>query len=168
MLGTEATRGNLINSLYLNFDEMEAHLNHMEAKYHRAEELETRAEEWQTEDAEIVLVGYGIVARILKAGGIASLAHPVRVKDDVAALMPELCDAGLNAIEAYHSDHGAEDTELYLGLAKRYGLMVTGGSDFHGAPKPEVMLGTGCAGNLHLPGDLLEKLREGKPHASLT
>ena len=108
------------------------------------------------------------VARILKAGGIASLAHPVRVKGDVAAMMPELCHAGLNAIEAYHSDHGAEETKLYLGLAKRYGLMVTGGSDFHGTPKPEVLLGTGCAGNLHLPGDLLEKLREGKPHAPLT
>jgi predicted metal-dependent phosphoesterase TrpH len=108
------------------------------------------------------------VARILKSGGIASLAHPVRVKGDVAAMMPELCDAGLNAIEAYHSDHGAGETKLYLELAKRYGLMVTGGSDFHGAPKPEVQLGTGCAGNLHLPGDLLERLREGKPQASLT
>jgi predicted metal-dependent phosphoesterase TrpH len=108
------------------------------------------------------------VAQILKSGGIASLAHPVRVKGDVAAMMPELCDAGLNAIEAYHSDHGAGETELYLGLAKRYGLMVTGGSDFHGAPKPEVLLGTGYAGNLHLPDDLLEKLREGKPHAPLT
>jgi hypothetical protein len=101
------------------------------------------------------------VAQILKAGGIASLAHPVRVKGDVAAMMAELCGAGLNAIEAYHSDHGAVETELYLGLAKRYGLMVTGGSDFHGAPKPDVLLGTGYAGNLHLPGDLLEKLREG-------
>ena len=108
------------------------------------------------------------VAQILKAGGIASLAHPVRVKGDVAAMMPELCDAGLNAIEAYHSDHGAEQTELYLGLAKRHGLMVTGGSDFHGAPKPEVQLGTGCAGNLYLPDDLLERLREGKPYAPLT
>ena len=45
------------------------------------------------------------VARIRQAGGIASLAHPMRVHGDVAALMPELCDAGLNAIEAYHSDH---------------------------------------------------------------
>jgi hypothetical protein len=108
------------------------------------------------------------VAEILKSGGIASLAHPVRVKGDVAAMMPELCDAGLNAIEAYHSDHGAAETRLYLRLAKRYGLMVTGGSDFHGVPKPEVLLGTGYAGNLHLPDDLLEKLREGKPHASLT
>lgn len=107
------------------------------------------------------------VAQILKAGGIASLAHPVRVKGDLAAMLPELCGAGLNAIEAYHSDHGARETELYLGLAKRHGLMVTGGSDFHGSPKPEVLLGTGYAGNLHLPDDLLERLREGKPQAPL-
>jgi 2-oxoisovalerate ferredoxin oxidoreductase alpha subunit len=79
VLGTEETRGNLINSLYLNFDEMEAHLNHMEAKYHRAEELETRAEEWQTEDAEIVLVGYGIVARILKAVAAEARAAGLKV-----------------------------------------------------------------------------------------
>ena len=45
------------------------------------------------------------VARIRAAGGIASLAHPVRVKGDIPALMPELCASGLNAIEAYHSDH---------------------------------------------------------------
>jgi hypothetical protein len=99
------------------------------------------------------------VAEIRKAGGIASLAHPVRVKGDVPALMPELCDAGLNAIEAYHSDHNAADTELYLGLARKFGLMVTGGSDYHGAVKPGVKLGTGCQGNLAIPGDLLEKLR---------
>jgi predicted metal-dependent phosphoesterase TrpH len=101
------------------------------------------------------------VERIRNAGGIASLAHPVRVKGDVPALMPELRDAGLNAIEAYHSDHNAADTGLYLGLARSYGLMVTGGSDFHGAVKPGVNLGTGCQGNLSIPDDLLEKLRAG-------
>jgi 3',5'-nucleoside bisphosphate phosphatase len=98
------------------------------------------------------------VERIRQAGGIASLAHPVRVKGDVPALMPELAASGLNAIEAYHSDHTAADTELYLGLAKQYGLRVTGGSDFHGAVKPGVTLGRGCNGNLKIPGDLLEKL----------
>jgi predicted metal-dependent phosphoesterase TrpH len=101
------------------------------------------------------------VTNIRKAGGIASLAHPVRVKGDVPALMPELCDAGLNAIEAYHSDHDAAHTEQYLGLAKTYGLMVTGGSDFHGGVKPGVMLGTGCGGNLRIPADLLANLRAG-------
>jgi len=99
------------------------------------------------------------VERIRKAGGIASLAHPVRIRRDVPALLPELCDAGLNAIEAYHSDHAPRDTDLYLGLAARHGLKVTGGSDFHGAVKPGVKLGTGCAGNLKIPEDLVDKLR---------
>jgi 2-oxoisovalerate ferredoxin oxidoreductase alpha subunit len=65
--GTAESRGNLINSLHLDCDELEAHVRHLEAKYLLAEQNEVRAEEWQTEDAEIVLVGYGIVARILKA-----------------------------------------------------------------------------------------------------
>ena len=99
------------------------------------------------------------VARIRAAGGIASLAHPVRVKGDVPALMPELCASGLGAIEAYHSDHTPEDTQLYLGLARQYGLRVTGGSDYHGAVKPNVTLGAGYNGNLRIPDDLLERLR---------
>ena len=94
------------------------------------------------------------VARVRGAGGIASLAHPVRVKGDIPALMPELCASGLNAIEAYHSDHSPEDTELYLGLAGRYGLHVTGGSDYHGAIKPNVTFGS-----LHVPDDLVDRLR---------
>jgi predicted metal-dependent phosphoesterase TrpH len=99
------------------------------------------------------------VRHIRDAGGIASLAHPIRVAGDVAAMMPELCAAGLNAIEAYHSDHGPAETELYLRLAKRYELLVTGGSDFHGAMKPEVSLGTGYKGNLHVPEDVWVRMR---------
>jgi predicted metal-dependent phosphoesterase TrpH len=99
------------------------------------------------------------VERIRSAGGIASLAHPIRVNGNVPALMPELCDAGMNAIEAYHSDHDAEHTAMYLALAREYGLLVTGGSDFHGDVKPGVVLGTGYEGNLHVPDDLVERLR---------
>jgi predicted metal-dependent phosphoesterase TrpH len=99
------------------------------------------------------------VERIRKAGGIASLAHPVRVNGDVPKLMPELCEAGLNAIEAYHSDHGPREVELYLELARKYGLLVTGGSDFHGAVKPNVRLGTGSDGNLCVPREVLERLK---------
>jgi pyruvate/2-oxoacid:ferredoxin oxidoreductase alpha subunit len=65
--GTAATRANLVNSLHLGFDELEDHNRALEAKYKRAERNEARAEEWLTDDAEIVLVGYGIVGRILKA-----------------------------------------------------------------------------------------------------
>jgi predicted metal-dependent phosphoesterase TrpH len=102
------------------------------------------------------------VAIVRKAGGIASLAHPIRVKGDIPSLMPELCDSGLNAIEAYHSDHSPADTELYLGLAHHHGLLVTGGSDFHGLVKPGVFLGTGLNGNLKVPDDLLDQLRKGQ------
>jgi predicted metal-dependent phosphoesterase TrpH len=99
------------------------------------------------------------VRRIQEAGGITSLAHPIRVPGDVAAAMPELCAAGLDAIEVYHSDHTPELIELYAGLAKQYGLMITGGSDFHGSTKPGLMLGSGRDGNLQIPDCLLENLR---------
>ena len=100
------------------------------------------------------------VERIRNAGGIASLAHPVRVRGEIASLLPELSSVGMNAIEAYHSDHTPRDTELFLGLAERHGLLVTGGSDFHVAAKPEVRLGTGYRGNLKITENLVERLRE--------
>ena len=65
--GTRATRGNVVNSLFMATDALEAHLLKLESKYREAERIEARAEQVQTEDAEIVLVGYGIVGRILKA-----------------------------------------------------------------------------------------------------
>jgi len=65
--GTAASRGNMITSLHMANDDLEAHLFKLEAKYQRAEREEVLAEELFTEDAEIVLVGYGIAARILKA-----------------------------------------------------------------------------------------------------
>jgi pyruvate/2-oxoacid:ferredoxin oxidoreductase alpha subunit len=77
--GTEQTRGNLITSLHLDIDEMEAHQNHLEAKYARAEQCEVRAEEWRAEDAEIVLTGYGIMGRILKAVAAEARAGGLKV-----------------------------------------------------------------------------------------
>lgn len=65
--GTQETRTNMITSLHMGTDDLEAHIHALEAKYRRAQQREARAEHWYTEDAEIVLVGYGIVARILKA-----------------------------------------------------------------------------------------------------
>jgi len=103
------------------------------------------------------------VEHIRRAGGVASLAHPIRVNGDVPSLMPELCAAGLNAIEAYHTDHEPRDTDLYVALAARYGILVTGGSDFHGSVKPGVRLGTGWNGNLHVPEDVVTQLRSALP-----
>ena len=77
--GTAATRRNLITSLFMDIDELEAHVGKLEEKYRRAEQCEARAEEWQTDDAEIVLVGYGIVGRILKAVTAEARAGGIKV-----------------------------------------------------------------------------------------
>ncbi len=70
------------------------------------------------------------ISVILNAGGIASLAHPATLaRDD---LVPALCEAGLVAIEAYHSAHDSETQAHYVSLARAHGLEITGGSDFHG------------------------------------
>ena len=72
----------------------------------------------------------GVLDIIHQAGGIASLAHPGLLGHD--ELIPELARSGLNAIEAYHSDQDPVVTAHYLQVAARYGLAVSGGSDYHG------------------------------------
>jgi predicted metal-dependent phosphoesterase TrpH len=68
---------------------------------------------------------------IHEAGGLASLAHPGLHNRDEA--IPEMMAEGLDAIEVYHAKHGPGQVTHYRRLAKRRGLLVTGGSDFHGA-----------------------------------
>jgi 2-oxoisovalerate ferredoxin oxidoreductase alpha subunit len=65
--GTAETRKNVISSIYLEPDELEEHQRRMEAKYIRARQTETRCEEYQTEDADLILVGFGIVSRVLRS-----------------------------------------------------------------------------------------------------
>jgi 2-oxoisovalerate ferredoxin oxidoreductase alpha subunit len=65
--GTAESRRNLISSIYLEPDALERHVRKLEAKYLEAERRIARAESWRTDDAEVILVGYGIVGRILKA-----------------------------------------------------------------------------------------------------
>ncbi len=65
--GTPETQKNLISSIYLEPDELEAHVRKLEAKYQLAQELESRSENYLTEDAEILLVGFGIVSRVLRS-----------------------------------------------------------------------------------------------------
>jgi len=76
--GAGGTRPNLITSIFLTPDELEEHIRHLEAKYRRAEANEVRCESWRTDDADIVLVGYGIVARILKAAVELARAEGIR------------------------------------------------------------------------------------------
>jgi predicted metal-dependent phosphoesterase TrpH len=106
-------------------------------------------------------LGAGI-RKILEGGGLPVLAHPARLRRRNAAAfekaLPEIFEMGLRAIEVYHSDHGPEDVEYFLSLARRCGLAVTGGTDFHGDNKPGVALGTGY-GNVSVPREVLDELR---------
>jgi hypothetical protein len=76
---------------------------------------------------------------------VAVLAHPSQLKCDNRAqlerIVRDLAGKGLQAIEVYHSDHTPEQTRLYLDIARRFDLGMTGGSDFHGAAKPDVFIG---------------------------
>jgi pyruvate/2-oxoacid:ferredoxin oxidoreductase alpha subunit len=65
--GTTETRKNLVTSIFLEPDELEAHQRRMEAKYARVQEMETRHELYQAADAEVLMVGYGIVSRVLRS-----------------------------------------------------------------------------------------------------
>lgn len=104
------------------------------------------------------------IRRICEGGGLASLAHPVRLPQRDAAslggLLQRLKDYGLRGIEVFHSEHTPEDAALYHSLASRFQLIETGGSDFHGDAKPNVRLGTGINGNVCLNYSFLEQIRE--------
>jgi pyruvate/2-oxoacid:ferredoxin oxidoreductase alpha subunit len=65
--GTAETRKNMVSSIFLESDDLEEHQRRMEAKYIRAQQAETRWEEYLTEDAELLVVGYGIVSRVLRS-----------------------------------------------------------------------------------------------------
>jgi predicted metal-dependent phosphoesterase TrpH len=109
------------------------------------------------------------VQRLAEAGGISSIAHPVRMgypdPKQMWTRVAEMRDAGLSAIEVYHSDHSPADSAQYLGLAREFDLGISGGSDFHGDVKPGIQLGRG-PGNLNIPLTVLERLREIRPRVS--
>ena len=99
---------------------------------------------------------------ICQAGGVAVLAHPFQYKLDDAGLreLIEHCmESGLRGMECRYSGYSREQCK-YLGhLAEEYGLIKTGGSDFHGEVKKHISLGIGT-GSLEVPYKYLEKLRE--------
>ncbi len=101
------------------------------------------------------------VSLILQAGGIPVLAHPLLYKlppAELEALLKRLTEAGLAGLEVYYSSNSGFDEQICYGLANRFGLLMTGGTDFHGANKPNLYLGTGRNNNLCIPESLLTPL----------
>jgi predicted metal-dependent phosphoesterase TrpH len=96
-----------------------------------------------------------VVDVIHRAAGIASMAHPGVTRQP--AVMARLVDDGLDAIEAYHSDHPLDVQRELLSFAARHGLLVTGGSDHHGDDERDRPLG-----RVTLPAAEFERLQNAR------
>ena len=100
------------------------------------------------------------ISMIVDAGGVPVLAHPFTLycksSNDLEQLIAQLVDHGLQGIEVFYPEHNKQQTAAYHLLAKRHNLLVTGGSDFHGAHMAGADLG---GGDLKIPYSLFENLK---------
>lgn len=98
---------------------------------------------------------------IRQAGGVSVLAHPATIhmpEDQLKGLVRGLREQGLGGIEVYYAEHHPENITRFSGWAKEFGLISTGGTDYHGANTPDLKLGTGF-GQLRVPDKALEQLK---------
>ena len=98
---------------------------------------------------------------IIKAGGIAIIAHPFSLGfntyRDFGNTFLALKALGLQGIEAYYPNYSVSMSRWLRTFAAENDLLISGGSDFHGSVKPDIQLGSG-SGNLHVPDEVYEKL----------
>ena len=98
---------------------------------------------------------------IRAAGGVPVLAHPalLNIENDqkLDALLQNLIKIGLAGIEVYYPGHSPQQIRQYTELAGKYGLLITGGTDFHGSITPEIKMGSGT-GDLFVPYNLYKEL----------
>ena len=109
------------------------------------------------------LDAYDAIRFIKALGAVAVLAHPLLNLDEKAllAFLPEAVAAGLDGMEVLYPRYTPEETALAEKLAAKFGLLPSGGSDFHGENKPDIALGTG-RGSLRVPQRFLLGLKTRK------
>jgi 3',5'-nucleoside bisphosphate phosphatase len=97
-----------------------------------------------------------------RSGGVAVLAHPLSLQLDGRGLdsaVAELADAGLAGLEARYGRYSPDERAGLADLARRHGLVATGGSDYHGTYKPDLAVGTG-RGDLSVPDTTVAALAD--------
>jgi len=103
------------------------------------------------------------ISMIIGAGGVPVLAHPFTLNcanaDELEDLVRRLIPLGLAGIEVHYTEHSAKQVSVYGSMARRHNLLITGGSDFHGANLEGIEPGTG-RGGLNVPHELFEKLKQ--------
>jgi len=98
---------------------------------------------------------------IHQAGGKAFLAHLHLTKlsgKELDQYVARLAKAGLDGIEGYYTDYTEDMEKEYRALAKKYSLLISGGTDFHGTNKPHISIGNGY-GQLQIPYSIVEDMR---------
>ncbi len=99
---------------------------------------------------------------IHESGGLPVLAHPIQLRTENDAqlerIIKDLLDLGLAGMEVIHSDHNAALIEKYSAIADRFGLLKTGGSDFHGSNKKDINLG--IANGRRIPREFFDQLAD--------
>lgn len=101
------------------------------------------------------------VKLITEANGTAILAHPgslQRSPKNLGRIVSDLMSAGLSGVEVFYPEHTPEQTASYLRLCRRFNLLATGGTDYHGLYKPYIGLGSGH-GNMRIPYELLAEMK---------
>ena len=110
-------------------------------------------------------VAYTDAVRLIKeAGGTAILAHPLLYglsNTNLQKMIDELKPAGLDGLEAIYSTYTTGEEQQMKRLARENGLLISGGSDFHGSNKPDIALGRG-RGHLYIPYSVLETIKAGR------
>lgn len=76
-------------------------------------------------------------------------------------MIDELNPAGLDGLEAIYSTYATGEEQQMKRLARENGLLISGGSDFHGSNKPDIALGKG-RGHLYIPYSVLETIKAGR------
>ncbi len=107
------------------------------------------------------LLPHEAVSLIHEAGGIAVAAHLhlIKMEDEpLKAFLKSLIPHGLDGVEGYYTDYTPDMEVRYRGMAKDLGLVLSGGTDYHGANKPHIAIGRG-RGNLEIPYSVLEGLK---------
>lgn len=108
-----------------------------------------------------VISPHHAVSLLKEARAVPVLAHSKLIKctkQEYFNLIEELIPLGLKGLEVYHSVHSFEDERYYLGVAQKYHLCISGGSDFHGKSKPDIKIGTG-RGSLRVPASILAGIK---------
>jgi predicted metal-dependent phosphoesterase TrpH len=106
---------------------------------------------------------YDAIRFIKSIGAVAVLAHPFLSMEEglLRAFLPQAVEAGLDAMEVFYSKYDEETTLLAVKIAEEFGILPSGGSDYHGGNKPDISIGTG-RGNLKIPSHWLEMLKKRK------